>query len=130
MAEVAAPARALSAEWRRCPACEAFVYHKRLRRNLGVCPECNHHFRLRTADRLDQLLDPGSFEDLSAGIDSIDALSFVDSKPYTERLAQAQRKTGGGTGAVYGTGTIDGRPLVVAAIDFEFIGGSMSGAVG
>ena len=53
----------MTAEWRRCPACEAFVYHKRLKRNLGVCPECNHHFRLRLAERLGQLLDEGSFED-------------------------------------------------------------------
>ena len=60
MAEVAAPARAASADWRRCPACEAFVYHKRLKRNLHVCPECNHHFRLRLRDRVSQLLDEGA----------------------------------------------------------------------
>ncbi len=60
----------------------------------------------------------------------MDALSFVDSKPYPERIAAAQSKTGATSGAVYGTGTIDGNPLVVAGIDFEFIGGSMGGAVG
>ncbi len=80
MAEVAAPSRAASAEWRRCPSCEAFVYYKRLKRNLHVCPECNHHFRLRLRDRLDMLLDPGSFEELSGDLEPIDALSFSDSK--------------------------------------------------
>jgi acyl-CoA carboxylase subunit beta len=130
LAEVAAPSRAVSAEWRRCPSCEAFVYHKRLKRNLGVCPECNHHFRLRLRDRLGQLLDEGSFEELSGDLEPIDALSFVDSKPYPARIAAAQEKTGATSGALYGTGTIDGLPLVVAGIDFGFIGGSMGGAVG
>jgi acyl-CoA carboxylase subunit beta len=130
LAEVAAPSRAVSAEWRRCPACEAFVYHKRLKRNLGVCPECNHHFRLRIRERLGQLLDDGSFEELSGDLEPVDVLSFADSKPYPERIAAAQRKAGAKSGALYGTGAIDGRPLVVAGIDFGFIGGSMGGAVG
>jgi acetyl-CoA carboxylase carboxyl transferase alpha subunit len=130
VAEVAAPSRAVSAEWRRCPSCEAFVYHKRLKRNLGVCPECNHHFRLRIRDRLGQLLDEGSFEELSGDLEPIDALSFVDSKPYPKRIAAAQEKAGAKSGALYGTGTVDGHPLVVAGIDFGFIGGSMGGAVG
>ena len=130
MAEVAAPSRAVSAEWRRCPACEAFVYHKRLKRNLGVCPECNHHFRLRLRDRLAQLLDEDSFEELSGDLEPIDALSFVDSKPYPERIAAAQKKSGARSGALYGTATVRGSPLVVAGLDFSFIGGSMGGAVG
>jgi acyl-CoA carboxylase subunit beta len=130
LAEVAAPSRAASAEWRRCPSCEAFVYHKRLKRNLGVCPECNHHFRLRIRERIDQLLDADSFEELSADIEPIDALSFSDSKPYTKRIAAAQEKAGAKSGALYGTGTISGQPLVVPRIDFGFIGGSMGGAVG
>jgi acyl-CoA carboxylase subunit beta len=130
LAEVAAPSRAVSAEWRRCPACEAFVYHKRLKRNLGVCPECNHHFRLRIRERLAQLFDEGSFEELSGDLEPIDALSFADSKPYPERIAAAQKKSGAKSGALYGTGTIGGRPLVAAGIDFGFIGGSMGGAVG
>jgi acyl-CoA carboxylase subunit beta len=130
LAEVAAPSRAATAEWRRCPACEAFVYHKRLKRNLGVCPECNHHFRLRIRERLGQLLDPGSYEELSGELEPIDVLSFVDSKPYPERIAGAQKKTGAKSGALYGRGTIDGHALIVSGIDFGFIGGSMGGAVG
>src|SRR3954462_7189846 len=130
MAEVAAPSRAASADWRRCPACEAFVYHKRLKRNLHVCPECNHHFRLRLRDRVAQLVDEGSFEELSGDLEPIDALSFVDTKPYSERIAAAQKKSSAKSGALYGTGTVDGRPFVIAGIDFGFIGGSMGGAVG
>ena len=130
MAEVAAPSRAASAEWRRCPSCEAFVYYKRLKRNLHVCPECNHHFRLRLRERIDMLLDPGSFEELSGDLEPIDALSFADSKPYSERIAAAQKKASAKSGALYGRGTLDGHGLVLAGIDFNFIGGSMGSAVG
>jgi acyl-CoA carboxylase subunit beta len=128
--EVAAPRKASQVEWTKCPACDAFVYHKRLRRNLGVCPECNYHFRLPIRERLAQLLDEDSFVDLSSEIEPVDALSFVDSKPYSQRLAEAQRKTGNQEGALYGAATVDGHPVVVAAMDFAFIGGSMGGAVG
>jgi acyl-CoA carboxylase subunit beta len=130
VAEVVAASRAASADWRRCPSCEAFVYHKRLKRNLHVCPECNHHFRLRLRDRIAQLVDEGSFEELSGDLEPIDALSFVDSKPYPERIAAAQKKSAAKSGGLYGTATVDGRPLVIAGIDFDFIGGSMGGAVG
>jgi acetyl-CoA carboxylase carboxyl transferase subunit beta len=117
-------------QWTKCPSCEAFVYHKRLRRNLGVCPECNFHFRLPIRERLAQLLDEGSFIDRSDELEPLDVLAFADSKPYAARLADAQRKTGGREGAVYGPGSIDGHPIVVAGMDFAFIGGSMGGAVG
>ena len=78
MAELATASRAASAEWFRCPSCAAFVYHKRLRRNLGVCPDCNHHFRLRIRERLGQLLDEDSFEELSGDLEILDAPSFGD----------------------------------------------------
>jgi acetyl-CoA carboxylase carboxyl transferase subunit beta len=123
-------APAAAQQWTKCPSCDAFVYHKRLKRNLGVCPECNYHFRLPVRERLEQLLDEGSFEELGGDIEAVDPLGFADSKPYGQRLADAQRKTGSAEGALYGTGTIGGRPLVLAAMDFAFIGGSMGGAVG
>jgi len=117
-------------QWLKCPACEAFVYRKRLERNLRVCPECSHHFRLPARDRLAQLLDEGSFTELSVGIVAVDALGFVDSKPYPARLADSQRKTGNSEAAICGTGTIGGNPLVVAIMDFAFMGGSMGSVVG
>jgi acyl-CoA carboxylase subunit beta len=128
--EVAAPPKSSEVQWTKCPSCDAFVYFKRLRRNLGVCPECNHHFRLPVRERLAQLLDGGSFVDMSESLEPLDVLGFADSKPYAQRVEEAQRKTGNREGAVYGTATIDGHPLVVAAMDFAFIGGSMGSGVG
>jgi acyl-CoA carboxylase subunit beta len=129
--EVATPPKtSQEVQWTKCPSCDAFVYHKRLRRNLGVCPECNYHFRLPARERLAQLLDEGSFEDLSGDIEPVDPLSFADSKPYSQRLADAQKKTGSREGALYGTAAIGEQPLVVAIMDFAFIGGSMGGGVG
>jgi acetyl-CoA carboxylase carboxyl transferase subunit beta len=129
--EVAAPPRPTQdVQWTRCPSCDAFVYHKRLKRNLGVCPECNYHFRLGVNERLTQLLDEGSFEDLSGDIKPVDPLAFADSKPYPQRLEEAQRKTGHPEGALYGTATIGDNPLVVGIMNFAFIGGSMGGGVG
>jgi acetyl-CoA carboxylase carboxyl transferase subunit beta len=97
---------------------------------MGVCPECNHHFRLPVATRLELLLDADSFEDLSGDLEPLDVLGFVDSKPYAQRIEEAQRKTGKREGVVFGTGTVDGHPLVVAAMNFAFIGGSMGSGVG
>jgi acetyl-CoA carboxylase carboxyl transferase alpha subunit/acetyl-CoA carboxylase carboxyl transferase beta subunit len=128
--EVAAPPKATEAQWTKCPSCDAFVYFKRLRRNLGVCPECNHHFRLPIRERLAQLLDEGSFVDMSESLEPLDVLGFTDSKPYPQRVEEAQRKTGNREGALFGTATIDGHPLVIAAMDFNFIGGSMGSGVG
>ena len=129
--EVATPPKtSQEVQWTKCPSCDAFVYHKRLKRNLGVCPECNYHFRLPVHERLTQLLDEGSFEDLSGSIEPVDPLSFADSKPYSQRLADAQKKTGNREGARYGTAAIGEQPLVVAIMDFAFIGGSMGGGVG
>jgi acetyl-CoA carboxylase carboxyl transferase alpha subunit/acetyl-CoA carboxylase carboxyl transferase beta subunit len=130
MATASKTAPAAAQQWTKCPSCDAFVYHKRLKRNLGVCPECNYHFRLPVRERLEQLLDEGSFDELGGDIEAVDPLGFADSKPYGQRLADAQRKTGSAEGALYGTGTVGGRPLVLAAMDFSFIGGSMGGAVG
>ena len=94
--EAASPAdrRPRRCSGRSCPNCEAFVYHKRLKRNLGVCPECNHHFRLPVRERLELLLDAGSFDDLSGDLEPLDPLGFADSKPYSQRIEEAQRKTG------------------------------------
>lgn len=126
----ATPKLGTEVQWTKCPSCDAFVYHKRLKRNLGVCPECNYHFRLPIRERLAQLLDEGSFVDLSTEIQPLDPLGFADSKPYPQRLEEAQRKAGSSEGALYGTATMGGRPLVLAAMDFAFIGGSMGSVVG
>ncbi len=117
-------------QWTKCSNCGAFVYHKRLQRNLRVCPECSYHFRLSARERLLQLLDPGTAETVTSAVEPTDALRFVDLKPYTARLADAQQQTGNRDAALYGTGTIGGLPIVVAIVDFAFMGGSMGSAVG
>ncbi|HEX9417176.1 MAG TPA: acetyl-CoA carboxylase carboxyltransferase subunit alpha [Gaiellaceae bacterium] len=128
---VAAPSKAgTDVQWTKCPSCDAFVYYKRLQRNLGVCPECNYHFRIPVGARLDQLLDEGSFEELSGDLEPLDVLGFADSKPYAQRIQEAQKKTGTQEGVTYGTATAGGHPLVVSVMNFGFVGGSMGSAVG
>jgi acetyl-CoA carboxylase carboxyl transferase subunit beta len=117
-------------QWTKCPACGAFIYRKRLERSLNVCPECSHHFRLQMEDRLSLLLDEGSFIELGEDIEPVDVLQFKDSKPYPARLEEAQRATGRREGVVYGMATISGHPVILAAMDFGFIGGSLGGAEG
>jgi acetyl-CoA carboxylase carboxyl transferase subunit beta len=124
------PAGAGEGHWVKCPQHGTFVYSRILERNLKVCPECNYHFRIGARERLAQLLDPGSFREMSGDVGPSDPLGFVDSRPYTTRLKEAQKKTGEKEAAVYGTGAIEGKPLVIAVMDFGFIGGAMGSAVG
>jgi acetyl-CoA carboxylase carboxyl transferase alpha subunit/acetyl-CoA carboxylase carboxyl transferase beta subunit len=119
-----------SDRWEKCPHCGAFIYHKRFKKNLKVCPECNSHFRLSARERLSFLLDPGTFHEFDRDLTPGDPLGFVDSKPYPARIAEYRRKTGEQEGAIYGTGRIGGYPIVVCALDFTFLGGSMGSVVG
>ncbi|HEY8340032.1 MAG TPA: acetyl-CoA carboxylase carboxyltransferase subunit alpha [Egibacteraceae bacterium] len=116
--------------WRKCPACGAFLYDKRLARDHYVCSECKHHLRLSLSERMALLFDDGSVELRGADIGPRDVLGFVDSLPYPTRLERAQRKTGQRDAARYGTAAVDGRRLVFAVLDFAFMGGSMGAAVG
>ena len=117
-------------EWVSCTKCRSLVYDKRLSRSLRVCPDCGHHGRVGARDRLDQLLDAGTVEILDLPVRSADPLNFTDSKPYPARLADARRKTGLAEAVVCASGTVEGNPLVVAVMDFAFMGGSLGGAVG
>jgi acetyl-CoA carboxylase carboxyl transferase subunit beta len=116
--------------WTKCLQCSAFVYHKRLEKNLKVCPECNFHFRLSARERIRFLLDPDSFQERDAELAPGDPLRFADSLPYPERVADSRRRSGEPEAALYGTGTIGGCPLVICAMDFNFMGGSMGSVVG
>jgi acetyl-CoA carboxylase carboxyl transferase subunit beta len=129
----AAPARAAAMpadRWTKCPSCGAFVYYKRLEKNLKVCPECNYHFRLSARERITFLVDAGSFEERDADLAPGDPLGFADSKPYPARIAENQRKSGAKEAAIYGTATIGRLPVVICALDFTFLGGSMGSVVG
>jgi acetyl-CoA carboxylase carboxyl transferase subunit beta len=116
--------------WTSCPGCNEVIYNKQLERNLRVCPRCGHHFRLRVDARLGYLLDPDSFEERDAGLESLDPLGFVDQKPYPERAHEQRARTGIRDAAVWGYGRIGGRRVVIAAMDFAFMGGSMGSVVG
>ncbi|MFZ5853483.1 MAG: acetyl-CoA carboxylase carboxyltransferase subunit alpha [Chloroflexota bacterium] len=116
--------------WTKCPGCGEMLFNKQLDKVLRVCPSCGHHFRLPARARLEQLLDPGTWQERDAGLQSVDPLGFVDSKPYPDRLAAAQMATGLRDAAVWGTGAIDGQPVAICVMDFGFMGGSMGSVVG
>ena len=116
--------------WTKCPGCDEMVYNKQLEGNQRVCPKCGHHFRLRVDVRLGSLLDPDTFEERDAGLESLDPLGFVDLKTYPDRVAEQKSKTGIRDAAVWGTGEIDGHRVSICAMDFAYMGGSMGSVVG
>ncbi|MFW3171679.1 acetyl-CoA carboxylase carboxyltransferase subunit alpha [Geodermatophilus sp. CPCC 206100] len=128
------PASAASAPgqagWVCCPGCGWLLYRKRLDRNLHVCPECDHHLRLGARARIDLLVDPGSFTATSFAPGGSDPLSFTDLRDYPDRLAEAARRSGESEAVVVGTARIGGTEVVVAVMDFGFLGGSMGVEVG
>jgi acetyl-CoA carboxylase carboxyl transferase subunit beta len=113
-----------------CPSCEAQVFNRQLERSLRLCPSCGHHFRMSVGERLDLLLDPGTFEERDAGLQSVDRLGFHDARPYPNRLEAARVKTGLRDAVVWGTGDIEGVRVAIAIFDFRFMGGSMGSVVG
>ncbi len=114
----------------KCPRCGEILYRARLEQNLSVCPACGHHQRIGAVDYVELLADPDSFEERDAELHSTDPLGFVDSKPYTQRLEAAEAATGRGEALISGDARIDGAPVSLAVMDFEFIGGSMGSVVG
>jgi acetyl-CoA carboxylase carboxyl transferase subunit beta len=114
----------------KCPDCDAALYKVELEASHHVCPHCGHHFRIGARQRLALLYDEGKYEELDAEVTSTDPLDFVDTKPYRERLEQARRKTGLPEAVINGRGRVGGHPVLMAAMDFQFLGGSMGCAVG
>jgi len=113
-----------------CPSCGSHYREDELDRNLGVCPQCGHHFPLAARERIEQLTDPGSFAEEDADLRSADPLGFFDLRPYAERLAEAELKTGQGDAIVIGRAEIDGESCQLSVMDFGFMGGSMGSVVG
>ena len=116
--------------WMRCPDCENMVYRKHVDERFGLCPDCGCHFRLPARRRIELLADTGSFEEYLSDLQTTDPLKFVDRKPYRERLAEEQEKTGLLDAAVVGKAFIKGRPIILGALDPDFIMGSMGSVVG
>ena len=116
--------------WTKCPSCDAQVFNKQLERSQRLCPSCGHHFRMSIGERIDLLIDPGTFDERDAGLESIDRLGFHDDRPYVDRLEASQVKTGLRDAVVWGVGDIDGRRVAIGIFDFRFMGGSMGSVVG
>jgi acetyl-CoA carboxylase carboxyl transferase subunit beta len=114
----------------KCDGCEAHLYKGELEDGLQVCKHCGHHFRIGARDRLALLFDDGKYEEIDAEVISIDPLEFTDSKPYAERLNQATESSGLPEAIISGRGTVGDHPVLAAAMDMTFIGGSMGSAVG
>src|SRR5215218_2067987 len=113
-----------------CPGCSSHYRDDELEAALWVCPHCGHHFPMRARSRIASLADDGSFVEEAAELRSEDPLEFFDLRPYTERLAEAEMKTGLGEAMVIGQAAIDGKGCELAVMDFSFMGGSMGSVVG
>ncbi len=116
--------------WTKCAACDAVLYSTDLEKNLNVCPKCGHHERLGARPRLDALLDPDGRFEIGAEVLPVDTLKFKDSRRYTERLGEAQETTAESDALVVMQGSIKSLGVVVAAFEFDFMGGSMGSVVG
>jgi len=116
--------------WSKCPSCAAVLYATDLEKNANVCPKCGYHNRISARGRLDLLLDPEGRFEIGVEIASVDNLKFKDDKRYPERLEEAEKATGETEALIVMQGAIKNVPLVVAAFEFEFMGGSMGSAVG
>jgi acetyl-CoA carboxylase carboxyl transferase beta subunit len=113
-----------------CPSCHSHYRDDELEQSLWVCEQCGHHFPMRARARIASLTDPGSFAEEATELHSEDPLGFFDLRPYTERLAEAEMKTGLADAMVVGRATMDGRHCELAVMDFAFMGGSMGSVVG
>ncbi len=114
----------------KCPGCRAALLTADLEKNANVCPQCEHHFPMTARARLDLLLDPGTFVEEDATIESVDPLGFRDSKKYGDRLRAARRTAGPADSVLSGSGAIDAQPVQVGMFVFEFMGGSMGSVAG
>ena len=116
--------------WSKCVKCDSVLYNAELERNQKVCPRCGHHMRISARERIKWLLDENSIEELAENIKPVDILKFRDSKKYKDRLSDAQKKTKESDALVVVKGSIKNQPVVIAAFEFEFMGGSMGSVVG
>ncbi|HVF42037.1 MAG TPA: acetyl-CoA carboxylase, carboxyltransferase subunit beta [Pyrinomonadaceae bacterium] len=114
----------------KCPSCDAALYKRELEESWQVCPHCAHHFRIGARQRLAMLYDEGKFDELDSDVVSGDPLNFTDTKPYKDRLEQARRKTGLPEAVINARGHMGGHAVLISAMDFQFLGGSMGVAVG
>ena len=116
--------------WVKCEECKAAVYRKEVEQNLSVCPKCGYHFRLNARERLDLLYDDQAYKELASNIRSGDPLDFRDTKRYRDRLKVYEQRVGKGDAVICAEGKIDGIHVVICAMEYNFMGGSMGSVVG
>jgi len=116
--------------WIKCNNCAEIVYSKEIDRNLKVCPKCDYHFRITARERIELLVDPGTFTEFDSQLQSEDPLGFKDSQKYRDRVKTARKKTGLNDAVISGICTLDGVQVVLSVFDFFFMGGSMGSVVG
>jgi acetyl-CoA carboxylase carboxyl transferase subunit beta len=116
--------------WTKCPDCEQPAYTKELKNNLNVCPNCNHHFDLTAPERIDLLIDKGTFKEMDADVTSVDPLGFAGPNTYKEKLESDRKRTGLTDAVITGEGKLDGQNAGIAVTDSRFIMGSMGSVVG
>jgi acetyl-CoA carboxylase carboxyl transferase subunit beta len=116
--------------WVKCENCRQILYNKELARNFKICPKCGHHFRLSAPERLRMLFDDEKYVEIDGGLRSSDPLKFRDSKKYRDRLRDAEASVGPSDAIVIATGALEGIPVVIGAMEFFFMAGSMGSVVG
>jgi acetyl-CoA carboxylase carboxyl transferase subunit beta len=116
--------------WVKCDNCKEIIYKKEVARNANVCPKCNYHFRISARERLESLYDDARFREFDTAIEPVDALGFVDTKPYAARLVSYQKETGLRDALISSEGLIGGVSTIVAVMEYGFMGGSMGSVVG
>src|SRR5437868_13795313 len=116
--------------WVKCENCRQIIWKKDLEDNMNVCPKCDKHFRIDARARLALLMDDNQYETFDGDISSTDPLKFVDLKPYSSRLKQAQKDTGLKDAVINAQGKLMGRPVIASVMEYSFIGGSMGAVVG
>ena len=116
--------------WVKCDGCKQILWKKDLEANLHCCPKCNHHFKIGARARLQMFFDNGDYLEHDANVASTDPLEFRDTKTYRDRLRQAERRTGLKDALISGEGQLEGKPAIICAMEFQFVGGSMGAVVG
>jgi acetyl-CoA carboxylase carboxyl transferase subunit beta len=116
--------------WIKCDGCKEIIYRKEVEQNLNVCPKCSHHFRLTARERFEILFDDNNFKEFATNIRSGDPLEFRDTKKYRDRLKVYEQRVGKGDAVLCGEGKLSGMNVVICAMEYNFMGGSMGSVVG
>jgi len=116
--------------WVKCDSCREIIYKREIEKNLNVCPKCNYHFRISAHERIRFIADEDSFVEMDIELETTNPLNFQDSMPYITRIEENKKKSGLNEAVIYGDALIKQRPVVLAIMDFSFMGGSMGSVVG